>query len=45
MEDIKINVTKDLLALLENELKKCFQKLYERTQKRVTSGGDYFEEY
>jgi hypothetical protein len=38
-------ITKELLALLENELRKYFQKLYEQAQKRVTSEGDYFEEY
>jgi transposase len=28
-EDIKRNLTKELLALLANEFKKCFQQFYE----------------
>jgi transposase len=44
-EDIKRNVTEELLELHGNEFKKCFQQFYERTQKCVTSQGDYFEEY
>jgi hypothetical protein len=44
-EDIKRNVTKELLALHVDEFKKCFQKFYERAQKYVTSKGGYFEEY
>jgi hypothetical protein len=44
-EDIKRNVTKELLALHANELDKCFQLICEGAQKRVTSQGDYFEEY
>jgi hypothetical protein len=35
-DDIKKNVTKELLALLANEFKKCFQQFYERAQKCVT---------
>jgi hypothetical protein len=31
-DDIKRNVTKELLALLANEFKKCFQQFYERAQ-------------
>jgi hypothetical protein len=30
-----------LLALHADEFKKCFQQFYERTQKCVTSQGDY----
>jgi histone-lysine N-methyltransferase SETMAR len=43
-EDIERNVTNELLALHANEFRKCFQQLYERAQKCVTSQ-DYFEEY
>jgi hypothetical protein len=43
-EGIKRNVTKELLALHANGLKKCFQQ-FDRAQKCVTSHGDYFEEY
>jgi hypothetical protein len=44
-EDIERNVTKELLALHANELKKCFQQFYEGAQNCVISQGDYFEEY
>jgi hypothetical protein len=44
-EDIRRNVTKELLALHANEFHKCFQQFYERAQKCVTSQRDYFEEY
>jgi hypothetical protein len=44
-EDIKINLTKELLAFHANQFKKCLQQFYERAQKYVTSQGDYFEEY
>jgi hypothetical protein len=44
-EDIKRNVTKELLTLHANELDKSFQLICEGAQKRVTSQGDYFEEY
>jgi hypothetical protein len=41
-EEIKRNLTKELLALHANELKKCLQQFYERAQNCVTSQGDYF---
>jgi hypothetical protein len=44
-EDIKRNVTKELLALHADEFKKCSQQFYEQAQKCVTFQGDYFEEY
>jgi histone-lysine N-methyltransferase SETMAR len=44
-EDIKRNVTKELLALHADDFTKCFQQFYARAQKCVTSQGDYFEEY
>jgi transposase len=44
-ENIKENVTEELLKLQANEFKKCFQQFYEPTQKCATSQGDYFEEY
>jgi transposase len=44
-EDIKRNVTKELLALHENEFRKYFQQFYEQAQRCMTSQGDYFEEY
>jgi hypothetical protein len=44
-EDIERTVTKELLALLADESKKCFQQFYDRSQKYVASEGDYLEEY
>jgi histone-lysine N-methyltransferase SETMAR len=44
-ENIKRNVTKELLALHANYFKKCFQLFHERAQNCVTSHGEYFEEY
>jgi hypothetical protein len=41
MEDIKINVTEELLALHVNEFKKCFQQIYERAQMCLTFQGNY----
>jgi hypothetical protein len=32
-EDIERNLTNELLALHANEFRKCFQQLYERSQK------------
>jgi hypothetical protein len=32
MENIKRNVTNELLALHANEFEKCFQQFYERAQ-------------
>jgi hypothetical protein len=45
MEDIKRNLTKELLALHADEFKKSFQQFHERAQNCMTSQGDYFEEY
>jgi hypothetical protein len=44
-EDIKRNVTKELLALQADESRKCSQQFYELAQKCVTSEVNYFEEY
>jgi hypothetical protein len=45
MEDIKRTVTKKLLALNANEIKKCFQQFFVYAQKCVTFQEDYSEEH
>lgn len=39
------NATRQLKTLSENAFQECFEHLYERWNKRINAGGEYFEVY
>lgn len=43
VEDLKLNVTRTLLAIPKNDFQDCFRKWVDRWKKVIVSKGDYFE--
>ena len=43
IEEMKEAVTKVIDTLTQEDIHRAFQKLLERTKKRIAAGGDYFE--